>query len=93
MEKVGFHYRMDCDHFSEKDLAVWLPRLKELGASWVLLYAPTTRAIPEGFITTLKGEKIEPVLHFRITPKELPSVDEMILLFENYQRWGVKYII
>jgi hypothetical protein len=93
MEKVGFHYRMDSDHFSEKDLAVWLPRLKELGASWVLLYAPTTRAIPEEFITTLKREKIEPVLHFRITPKELPSVDEMILLFENYQRWGVKYII
>ena len=93
MDKVGFHYRMDSDHYSEKDLATWLPRLKELGASWMVLYAPTNRAIPEGFINALKTEKIEPVLHFRITPRELPSVEEMILLFENYQRWGVKYLI
>jgi hypothetical protein len=93
MDKVGFHYRMDSDHYSEKDLGVWLPRLKELGASWMVLYAPTSRAIPEGFIATLKAEKIEPVLHFRISPKELPSVEEMILLFENYQRWGLKYLI
>ena len=93
MEKVGFHYRMDSDHFSEKDLAIWLPRLKELGASWVVLYAPTTRAIPEGFLAALKAEKIEPVLHFRITLQELPSVEEMILLFENYQRWGIKYLV
>jgi hypothetical protein len=93
MEKVGFHYRMDSDHYSEKDLAIWLPRLKDLGASWMLMYAPTNRAIPEGFINGLKAEKIEPVLHFRITPQELPSVEEMILLFDNYQRWGVKYLI
>ncbi len=93
MEKVGFHYRMDSDHYSEKDLAIWLPRLKDLGASWIVLYAPTNRAIPEGFINALKAEKIEPVLHFRITPLELPSVEEMLLLFYNYQRWGVKYLI
>ncbi len=93
MEKVGFHYRMDSDHYSEKDLAIWLPRLKDLGASWIVLYAPTNRAIPEGFINALKAEKIEPVLHFRITPLELPSVEEMLLLFDNYQRWGVKYLI
>lgn len=93
MEKVGFHYRMDSDHYSENDLAIWLPRLKELGASWMVLNAPTNRAIPEGFINALKAEKIEPVLHFRITPRELPSVEEMILLFGNYQRWGVKYLI
>jgi len=93
MEKVGFHYRMDSDHYSDKDLGIWLPRLKELGASWMVLYAPTTRAIPEGFIAALMAEGIEPVLHFRITPRDLPSVEEMILLFENYQRWGIKYII
>jgi hypothetical protein len=93
MEKVGFHYRMDMDHYSEKDLAIWLPRIKELGASWLILNAPTSRAIPEAFIVGLKEEKIEPVLHFRIKPNQLPSVEEMILLFENYHRWGVKYVI
>lgn len=93
MNKVGFHYRVDPDHYSEKDLSQWLPRLKELDASWVVLNAPVSRAVPEGFIATLKMEGIEPVLHFQIKPRGNPRVEEMILLFENYRRWGVKYII
>jgi len=93
MEKVGFHYRRDSDHYSEKDLNLWLPRLKKLGASWVVLPAPTCRAIPEHFITTLKQEKIEPVLHFQLKTEEYKNVDDMILLFETYQKWGVKYAI
>ena len=93
MNKVGFHYRSDSEHYSGKDLGQWLPRLKQLDASWIVLNAPTNRAIPEEFIATLKMEAIEPVLHFQITPCDLPAVDEMLLLFENYKRWGVKYVI
>ncbi len=93
MDKVGFHYRTDTDHFSGKDLGQWLPRLKQLNASWIVLNAPLRRAIPEAFIATLKLEKIEPVLHFKLTPRDLPDVGEMLLLFENYRRWGVKYVI
>jgi hypothetical protein len=93
MDKVGFHYRVDTNHYSDKDLSLWLPRLKELDASWVVLNAPATRAIPEGFIATLKMEGIEPVVHLQIKPSQNPRVEDMILLFENYQRWGVKYII
>lgn len=93
MDKVGFHYRVDTNHYSDKDLGLWMPRLKKLDASWVVLNAPINRAIPEGFIATLKMEGIEPVLHFQIRPNQNPRVEEMILLFENYQRWGVKYII
>jgi len=93
MDKVGFHYRSDSEHYSGKDLGQWLPRLKQLDASWIVLNAPVTRAIPEEFIATLKMEAIEPVLHFQITPQDLPAVDEMLLLFENYKRWGVKYAI
>ena len=93
MEKVGFHYRRDTDHYTEKDLALWLPKLKRLDASWVVLQAPISRAIPESFITALKAEKVEPVLHFQLKSDSLPAVDEMILLFETYQKWGVKYAI
>ncbi len=93
MEKIGFHYRRDNNHYSEKDLNLWLPRLKALGASWVVLQAPTCRAIPEKFITTLKEEKIEPVLHFQLNSEKLPELDEMILLFKTYHKWGVKYAI
>ncbi len=93
MDKVGFHYRSDADHYTDRDLGKWLPRIKDLDASWVVLNAPLTRAIPEGFIATLKMEGIEPVLHFQITPHQLPSVEEMALFFESYRRWGVKYVI
>lgn len=93
MRKVGFHYRLDSDHYSEKDLNLWLPRLKSLGASWVVLPAPTCRAIPEHFITTLKRENIIPVLHFQLNSEKLPAVEEMMLLFETYHKWGVKYAI
>ena len=93
MDKVGFHYRSDADHYTDKDLSSCLPRIKELDASWVVLNAPLKRAVPEGFITTLKEEGIEPVVHFQITPHQLPSVEEMALFFESYGRWGVKYVI
>lgn len=93
MDKVGFHYRSDPDHYSDRDLTIWLPRIKQLDASWVVLNAPIKRAIPEGFIATLKMEGIEPVLHFQIPPRQVPSVEEMSLFFENYSRWGVKYLI
>lgn len=93
MDKVGFHYRVDADHYSEKDLGQWMPRLKDLDASWVVLNAPINRAIPEGFIASLKMEGIEPVLHFQLELNKKPKVEELLLLFESYQRWGVKYLI
>ncbi len=93
MDKVGFHYRVDADHYSDRDLGTWLPRIKELDASWVVLNAPASRAVPEGFIATLKMEGVEPVLHFQITPHQVPPLEEMVMFFENYSRWGVKYVI
>ena len=93
MDKVGFHYRPDSEHYSEKDLAIWLPKLKELEASWVVLQAPIDTPIPETFIAPLKEEKIEPVLHFPLQVESIPPLEEMILLFKNYQKLGVKYVI
>jgi len=93
MDKVGFHYRPDADHYSEKDLVLWLPKLKELEASWVVLQAPISGAVPETFLAALKSEKIEPVLHFPLMMQEIPLIEEMLLLFESYQKQGVKYVI
>lgn len=93
MDKVGFHYRPDSDHYSEKDLALWLPKLKELEASWVVLLAPISQSIPESFLASLKSENIEPVLHFPFMMEAIPPIEEMILLLESYQKQGVKYVI
>jgi hypothetical protein len=64
-----------------------------LEASWVVLKAPLTQAIPESFLASLKAEGIEPVVHFPLEIGKVPSLEEFILLFEGYQKSGVKYLI
>jgi hypothetical protein len=93
MEKVGFHYRPDSKGYSDQDLALWLPKLKDLEASWVVLRAPNSQTIPENFLGTLKREGIEPVLHFPFQIGKVPPLEEMLLLFEGYKKSGVKYLI
>jgi len=38
--RIGFHYFPDADHYRESDLYTWLPELKTLEASWLVLDAP-----------------------------------------------------
>ncbi len=52
---------------------------------------PSGTLVTQDLVEKLKGEGIEPVLHFQLSPEVLPILDEMILLFETYQKWGVKY--
>jgi hypothetical protein len=98
--RIGMHYFPDTLHYRDQDLQTWLPELKALGARWVTLIAPIERAIPEDFLHGLIVAGIEPLLHFpmqldlglresRIT-SELTR--ELAVLFNNYARWGVRYI-
>ena len=91
--RIGFHYFPDTDHYRESDLYTWLPELKTLEASWLVLNAPSDRAIPEFFINGLIENGIEPVLHFNLPLEDIPPLDDLNLLFKNYARWGVNYVI
>ena len=91
--RIGFHYFPDTNHFRESDLYTWLPELKTLEASWLVLEAPVDRAIPEFFINGLIENGIEPILHFQLPLEQLLPPDDLHLLFKNYARWGVNYII
>jgi hypothetical protein len=91
--RIGFHYIPDAHHFRESDLYTWLPELKTLGASWLTMIAPADRAIPEFFINGLIENGIEPILHFQLSLDSPPTVEDLNLLFSNYARWGVHYII
>jgi hypothetical protein len=91
--RIGFHYFPDTSHYRESDLYTWLPELKTLGASWLTLNSPLNRSIPEFFINGLIDNGIEPILHFRLSLDNPPQVDELDLLFHNYARWGVNYIL
>lgn len=50
--RLGYHYFADALHYRELDLQTWLPHLKALGASWLVVQADGDRtAIPEPFLS------------------------------------------
>lgn len=92
MNRIGYHYLPDTHHYRKSDLNHWLPILKSLNASWLVLEAPHDRAIPEDFIEGLIENQIQPILHFKIAPDHLPTFSDLNLFFSSYYRWGVRYI-
>jgi len=90
--KLGLHYFPDALHYRQTDLRAWLPELRSLGVSWLIMLAPKDRAIPEDFICGLIKEGIEPVLHFDLPLDPAPKIEEMAPLLEAYSRWGVRYV-
>ena len=93
MNRLGFHYFPDSTHYRQSDLAFWLPKLKQLEAKWLVLNAPGERAIPEHFIRGLIEAGIEPVLHFRLLPDQIPGHEDLELFFRTYVSWGVQYVV
>jgi hypothetical protein len=91
--RIGFHYFPDTLHYRENDLRAWLPELRALGASWLVLVAPPDRAIPEPFLRGVMDAGIEPVLHFSLPLQAAPAPEEMRLLFDTYAHWGVRYAV
>jgi hypothetical protein len=90
--RIGFHYYPDLWHYRQADLETWLPRLAELGASWLTLLAPLERAIPEGFIHGLLSAGVQPLLHFCLQPGKPAPLETLRLLLGAYARWGVQYV-
>ncbi|MBM3146102.1 MAG: hypothetical protein FJ010_14250 [Chloroflexi bacterium] len=93
MNRIGFHYFPDCQHYQQSDLDAWLPRLKDLGAGWLVLDTPVARALPENFLQRLLEADIEPILRCQFSPVSPPSLEEFSLLLGVYARWGIKYIV
>ncbi len=91
--RIGFHYFQDDQHYREIDLETWIPELKALGASWIVLNAPIDRAIPEIFIQEMVQAEIEPILHFPVNYNSPPTVDDLDVLLQAYARWGVHGVI
>ncbi|MGD0002599.1 MAG: hypothetical protein ABSE06_00035 [Anaerolineaceae bacterium] len=91
--RLGFHYYPDTLHYRESDLEIWLPELKALGASWLVLQSSIDRAIPENFLCSLLHACIEPVITFNLSLANPPSAGELRTLLEAYTRWGAKYTI
>ena len=94
MEKrLGFHYFQDYDHYQIRDLEIWVPELASLQASWLVLKASSTAAIPEEFITGLIQAGIQPILHFDFKVNSSVRPEDIRVLLSSYSHWGVKHVI
>jgi hypothetical protein len=88
----GFHYYPDTEHYSPYDANRWLPELKGLGASWVVLLSKLESRVPEFFVKKLVANEIEPVV--RVVVPVIQSVDRSMLaeMLSLYASWGVHYV-
>ena len=89
-ERIGFRYFPDTIHYRESDLQTWLPELQSLGAHWLVLEAPSDRAIPETFLRGLIKAGIQPVLQMRLPLNG--QVGDLTTLFQVYASWGVEFL-
>lgn len=91
--RLGIHYFPDLNHYHERDLATWLPKMKALGIHWVTLIAPFDHPIPETFITGLLSHHIQPILHFPFRPDSIIPKDDLSRWMNIYAKWGVRYAV
>jgi len=92
MNRIGFHYYPDDQHYTEKDLSAWLPALSALGAGWLTVRSSASRAVPEPFLRGLLEAGIAPIISL---PLRLASIRpaELSGLLEAYAHWGVRHVV
>jgi hypothetical protein len=91
--QIGFMYFSNHKFLINKTLKDWISVLRQLGTSLIIFDSTFTNAISEDAITMAQTNGIEPVIHFT---SELPlarKFNEVSILLDVYQKWGVKKII
>lgn len=91
--QFGLHYFLDTLHYRQEDIKTWLPILKDLRVSWLVLKSERNLAIPEDFIKTLLNQGITPIIEFNLPLRSNMGTRELKLLLQVYAKWGVKYIV
>jgi hypothetical protein len=88
----GFHYYPDTEHYSPVDIKRWVPELKNMGASWLVMLSKLEVPIPEFFLNRLVGSEIEPIVSV-MTPLIRPvDVSCLTQLLGTYAASGVHYV-
>ena len=92
-KRLGIHYFADQEHYSQADLDLWLPVLKELGVNWIVLQAPVDRAVPQEFVEGLAAAELQPILHLNAPLAGEQRMEDFAAMFRAYASWGGRHII
>lgn len=89
--KIGFHYFLDVEHFNNHDSNLWIPKLLEINAKWLVIQNPDNRAIPEDFIRSFMEAGINLIINFNKDIKSDSDLSNITPLLNVYGKWGVRY--
>jgi len=89
--KLGFHYFLDVEHFNTADSHLWIQKLHEINAKWLVIQNPQDRAIPEEFIRSFSDAGINLIINFNKDVSSDVNLSGLTTLLNVYGKWGVKY--
>ncbi len=89
--KLGFHYFLDVEQFNTADSYLWIQKLQEINAKWLVIQNPQDRAIPEEFIRSFSAAGINLIIDFNEDVSSDVDLSSLSTLLNVYGKWGVKY--
>ncbi|MGB9301614.1 MAG: SpoIID/LytB domain-containing protein [Anaerolineae bacterium] len=89
---VGFHWFPDHYHYEQRYFDTFVPELKAMGASWLLVLSDGLNTIPDWFLRGLIQHDIEPII--RIYTRFVTFIDQAGLrqACKHYSSLGVHYV-
>ncbi|HUS70770.1 MAG TPA: SpoIID/LytB domain-containing protein [Anaerolineae bacterium] len=89
---VGFHWFPDHYHYEKRYFDIFVPELKAMGASWLLVLSDGLNTIPDWFLRGLMEHDIEPII--RIYTQFVTFIDQAGLrqACKHYSSLGVHYV-
>jgi hypothetical protein len=89
---VGFHWFPDYYHYEQRYFDTFVPELKAMGASWLLVLSDGLKKIPDWFLRGLIERNIEPII--RIYTSYVSFIDQAGLreVCKYYASLGVHYV-
>ena len=89
---IGFHWFPDYRHYEERYFDIFVPELKAMGASWLVLLSEGLAPIPDWFLLRLIEQDIEPII--RVYTPFVTFIDQAGLrrVCQHYAALGVHYV-
>jgi hypothetical protein len=92
-QALGFEYFSSPEFLVLKRVRDWLPVLKQLGASAVVIQSGFDKAIPEDIFLAARDQQLTPVVHFTMELPLARKFNEVAFLMDVYATWGVSEVI
>ena len=92
-QALGFEYFSSPEFLVLKRVRDWLPVLKQLGASAVVIQSGFDKAIPEDIFLVARDQQLTPVVHFTMELPLTRKFNEVAFLMDVYAKWGVSEVI